>query len=130
VRRATPADGQLFDRFVRSLYDEVTQTTNDPMLTASGDSFIANWMSWFELHVGRETGLVLFGALVSVYRPRIVFGNRALALRQKHFAPAQGSFGAPANPGRAAPRVKEAAQAADECRRRVDSTKPASSRRS
>ena len=86
VRRATPADGQLFDRFVRSLYDEVTRTTDDPMLTASGDSFIANWMSWFELHVGRETGLVLFGenpqpiGFIAAYVSPPIFGSEMFPL--------------------------------------------------
>jgi len=61
VRRATLSEAPLFERFTRNLYDEVATTTRDPLLTASAESFVANWLSWFQLHVGRETGLVLLG---------------------------------------------------------------------
>src|SRR5262249_8165952 len=61
IRRAALADAPLFEKFTRALYDEVTATTRDPMLAASADSFLSNWQSWFQLHVGRETGLVLVG---------------------------------------------------------------------
>ena len=61
VRRATAADAPLFEEFTRKLYDEVTATTHDPLFTASADSFVANWVSWFQLHIARETGLVLIG---------------------------------------------------------------------
>jgi len=86
TRRATPADEQLFERFVRSLYEEVTRTTKDPMLAVSGDSFATNWMSWFQVHIGRETGLVLFGenpkpvGFIAAYVSPPIFGSELFPL--------------------------------------------------
>jgi GNAT superfamily N-acetyltransferase len=86
VRRATSAEGPLFEKFLRNLYLEVTQATRDPMLAASGDSFIANWMSWFQVHVDRETGLVLFGenpdpvGFIAAYVSPPIFGSEVFPL--------------------------------------------------
>jgi len=61
IRRATLADAALFEQFTRNLFEEVIAATQDPLLSESAESFITNWMSWFQLHIGRETGLVLIG---------------------------------------------------------------------
>jgi GNAT superfamily N-acetyltransferase len=86
IRRATTGDAPLFEKFMRSLYDEVTATTQDPMLMASSESFAANWMSWFQLHVARETGLVLFGenptpaGFIAAYVSPPIFGSEVFPL--------------------------------------------------
>jgi len=86
IRRAVLADAPLFERFARELYNEVTATTQDPMFAASADSFVANWASWFQLHVGRETGLVLIGAnpdpagFIASYVSPPIFGSEFFPL--------------------------------------------------
>lgn len=86
TRRATIADAPLFETCVRRLFDEVTSMTSDPMLTASGGSFVDNWMSWFNLHVDRETGLVLFGldpeptGFIAAYVSPPIFGAEVFPL--------------------------------------------------
>lgn len=86
VRRASTGDAPLFEKFMRNLYDEVTATTQDPMLMASSASFVANWMSWFQLHVARETGLVLFGenpepvGFIAAYVSPPIFGSEVFPL--------------------------------------------------
>jgi ribosomal protein S18 acetylase RimI-like enzyme len=86
VRRATLAEAPLFEQFTRNLFEEVTSTTQDPLLSASADSFIANWMSWFQLHVGRETGLVLLGenpkpvGFIAAYVSPPIFGSEVFPL--------------------------------------------------
>ena len=86
VRRATLSEASLFERFTRNLYDEVATTTRDPLLTASAESFVANWLSWFQLHVGRETGLVLLGenpepvGFIAAYVSPPIFGSEVFPL--------------------------------------------------
>ena len=86
VRRATAAETPLFEEFTRKLYDEVTATTHDPLFTASADSFVANWVSWFQLHVARETGLVLIGenpepaGFIASYVSPPIFGSEIFPL--------------------------------------------------
>ena len=86
VRRASTGEAPLFERFMRSLYSEVTATTHDPMLTASAESFVANWISWFQLQVARETGLVLFGenpepvGFIAAYVSPPIFGSEVFPL--------------------------------------------------
>jgi ribosomal protein S18 acetylase RimI-like enzyme len=86
LRRATLADGELFGKLIRNLYDEVADAANDPLLTASGEAFIANWMSWFELQVGQQTGLVLFGedpkpvGFIAAYVSPPIFGSDVFPL--------------------------------------------------
>ena len=86
TRRATIGDTPLFETFVRRLYEEVTSMTSDPMLAASGGSFLDNWMSWYQLHVGRETGLVLFGldpqptGFIAAYVSPPIFGSEVFPL--------------------------------------------------
>jgi ribosomal protein S18 acetylase RimI-like enzyme len=86
IRPATLADAPLFEDFARKLYSEVTATTHDPFLTASTDAFVANWMSWFQLHVGRETGLVLIGespspvGFIAAYVSPPIFGSEIFPL--------------------------------------------------
>jgi len=86
IRPAVVADAPLFEKFTRALYDEVTATTQDPMLAASADSFLTNWSSWFQLHVGRETGLVLFAenpepvGFIAAYVSPPIFGSEIFPL--------------------------------------------------
>jgi GNAT superfamily N-acetyltransferase len=86
TRRATIADALLFESFVRRLYDEVASMTHDPMLVASGGTFAANWMAWFNLHVERETGLVLFAldpapaGFIAAYVSPPIFGGEVFPL--------------------------------------------------
>jgi len=86
IRRAVLADAPLFERFTRLLYDEVTATTHDPMLAASADTFVANWSSWFQLHVDRETGLVLLAddpepaGFIAAYVSPPIFGSEIFPL--------------------------------------------------
>lgn len=86
VRRATSTEGRLFEQCLRNLYAEVAATTQDPMLTASASSFIENWMSWYQLHIGRETGLVLFGedpqlsGFIAAYVSPPIFGSELFPL--------------------------------------------------
>jgi GNAT superfamily N-acetyltransferase len=86
TRRATIADAPLFQSFVRRLYDEVTSMTSDPMLAASGGTFVDNWMSWFNLHIERESGLVLFGldpepaGFIAAYVSPPIFGAEMFPL--------------------------------------------------
>lgn len=86
VRRATLADSALFGSLMRALYDEVARTANDPLLTANGESFAANWMSWFEIQVGQQTGLVLFGenpepvGFIAAYVSPPIFGSETFPL--------------------------------------------------
>lgn len=86
VRRAATGEAPLFEKFMRNLYDEVTATTQDPMLMESSESFVANWMSWFQVHVARETGLVLFGenpapvGFIAAYVSPPIFGSEVFPL--------------------------------------------------
>jgi GNAT superfamily N-acetyltransferase len=86
TRRAVIADAPLFESFVRRLFGEVTSMTSDPLLAASGATFADNWMSWFNLHVDRESGLVLFGldpdpvAFIAAYVSPPLFGAEVAPL--------------------------------------------------
>jgi len=86
IRRAVLGDAPLFEKFARLLYAEVTATTHDPMLAASADTFVANWSSWFQLHVGRETGLVLIAdnpepaGFIAAYVSPPIFGSEIFPL--------------------------------------------------
>ena len=86
IRRAVVADGSLFETFTRQLYSEVTATTEDPFLSASAETFVANWASWFQLHVVRETGLVLIGenpepaGFIAAYVSPPIFGSEMFPL--------------------------------------------------
>ena len=86
VRRATAEEGPLFEKFMRSLYEEVALTSNDPLLTANAEWFVANWISWFQLHVERDTGLVLIGenpqpvGFIASYISPPIFGSEVFPL--------------------------------------------------
>ncbi len=86
TRRATIADAPLFESFVRRLYDEVASMTHDPMLAASVGAFHDNWMSWFNLNVERDSGLVLFGldpepaGFIAAYVSPPIFGAEVYPL--------------------------------------------------
>ena len=86
LRRAVVADAPLFESFVRRLFDEVKSMTSDPMLAASGPSFVSNWMEWFNLRVERESGLVLFGedpqpaGFIAAYVSPPIFGAESFPL--------------------------------------------------
>ncbi|HTT10974.1 MAG TPA: GNAT family N-acetyltransferase [Burkholderiaceae bacterium] len=86
IRRAVTADAPLFERFTRQLYAEVTASTHDPFLSASADSFVVNWASWFQLHIGRETGLVLIAedpapaGFIAAYVSPPIFGSEIFPL--------------------------------------------------
>lgn len=76
----------MFERFVRSLHAEIVATTRDPLFSASAEGFVANWQAWFKLHVGRETGLVLFGedpqpvGFIAAYVSPPIFGSEVFPL--------------------------------------------------
>ena len=48
IRRATLNDAALFEQCTRNLFEDVIATTRDPLLTASAESFITNWMSMLD----------------------------------------------------------------------------------
>jgi GNAT superfamily N-acetyltransferase len=86
IRRATLNDAALFEQCTRNLFEDVIATTRDPLLTASAESFITNWMSWFQLHIGRETGLVLLGenpqpvGFIAAFVSPPIFGSEVFPL--------------------------------------------------
>jgi GNAT superfamily N-acetyltransferase len=86
MRRATASDAPLFERFIRNLHAEIVATTQDPLFSANAAFFVANWMSWFHLHVARETGLVLFGGdpqpagFIAAYISPPIFGSEVYPL--------------------------------------------------
>jgi len=86
IRRANSGDAPLFEKFLRNLYTEVEASAKDPLLTASGEAFIVNWMAWFQVHIGRDTGLVLFGenpqpiGFIAAFISPPIFGSEVFPL--------------------------------------------------